>query len=131
MDTTDRGAQPRVLLAPYTTNRDVVDHYAVLSLDLRYLVDVKLNDNVGEYDLIVQIGLGPDPVKIKGLEYLRALRNYYPTTPILVVSGHDPSYALGEVQRAGADDFLQKTAPNEMEEFKRRVQALLKRKTAG
>lgn len=128
---TDAQRAPRVLLAPYTGSKDVVEHFRVLHFEHNFDVDLKLGAMPhGEYDLIIQMGLGPDPERIKGLSYVRILRNAFPKTPILVVSGHDPSYALEEVRRYGADDFVQKNAPHEMELFMERVRALLTRKTA-
>lgn len=124
--------QPHVLLAPYTGSKYVVEHFEILTLQLGCEVDLTLassDKHRGPYDLIIQMGLGPGGEKEKGLAYLRKLRERFPETPILVISGHDPSYALKEAKRYGADDYLKRDQPNEAEEFIARVRAILKLKT--
>ncbi len=125
--TTNRGGrQPRVLLYPHTPfGKDIVEHYVLMSQTLGWDVDFRTGELASTYDLIVQMGLGEDSVKVGGLEILKMLRERYPQTPILVVSRHDPKYELEEVLRWGANDFLRRDATGELEEFTRRVRALL------
>lgn len=131
--------RPHVLLAPHTGWKDVVEHFRLLmelgcDLDLKILGKLdsltKINLPLRPYDLIIQMGLGPDKEKVGGLEFTRQLRVRFIEVPILVISGHDPSYAFEEVMMAGATDFLQRSRVDEPEEFVRKVKELLQIKTA-
>ncbi len=127
----DAKRQLRVLLAHYTGSKHVVECFEVLYMQLGYYVDIKLLGAIGDqYDLIVHMGLGPDEAKLEGLEHVQELRKQFPKTPMLVVSGHNPSYALEEVKRYGADDFLRKNDSGDTTEFVRRIEALLQNKPA-
>ncbi|MEK7109245.1 MAG: hypothetical protein AAB919_02305 [Patescibacteria group bacterium] len=128
--TNEAGCKPRVLLTPFTWGTDVLEYQDKLA-DMNCEVEVRLVQEIeqaeGPYDLIIQMGLSGDAGKKRGLEYLRNLRRRF-NSPILVVSGHYASYALGEVKRCGANDFMER---DKVADFVPKVNALLGIKTAG
>jgi|GEM_PF-4272511 len=125
--------KPHVLMAPYTYLPDIIDLHDVLTKEFGCEVSIRskseITETSGPYDLVIQMGLDAEEKKELGLEYLRLLRQKFGSTPILVISGHDASYALEEVLEHGATDFLARK--HEPHEFIRKVKELLQTKTAA
>jgi DNA-binding NtrC family response regulator len=131
--------QPRVLLALYNGYRYALYYFDILlKMGCNPVVTAydkgEINTKIGmPFDLIIHMGLGDKEDRKAGLEKVSYAAQIFPGVPVLVMSGHDPSYALGEVLRKGAADYLQrpvrdKLAPTqrEIDAFKAHVRKLLK-----
>jgi hypothetical protein len=131
--------QPKVLLAVNTGHRYALQYFDLLrTMGCDAEISSYKNDEIeymkGPYDLIIHMGLGKERTRVAGLEKVRRTsRKLFPGVPLLVLSGHDPSYALGEVRAKGAADFLQckvvgkprELCPEEKEVFVEKVRKLL------
>lgn len=117
-------------MVAHTGYQYIVHHFEMLlKIGCRPVISSFIKNEVqnvaGTFDLVIQMGLGEKSEHLLGLEHVKWLRKRYAQTPILVISGHDPSYALEQVRRAGATDFLKRTVANEEEVFIYKVRELL------
>lgn len=139
------GERPRVLLALNTGHRYAMYYFeALLEMGCAPQVTSYTGDEIKHmkeypYDLLVHMGLGEKEKRLNGLELVQHASELFPGVPLLVISGHHPSYALPEVLRRGAADFLHR--PDRLEagdrptsadiaEFEERVRHLLRIKGA-
>ena len=103
---------------------DVATHFELLhKLDFAVeLAGEKWLPNVeGDFDLVVQMGLGELVEIEEGLEYTRKLREKFPSAHLLVLSGNDPANVLERVREKGGDEYLQRYRDEERGEFLAKV----------
>jgi DNA-binding NtrC family response regulator len=130
----------RVLLVLNTGHRYAM-HYFEALLDIGCAPEVtsykgdEIKSKIGcSFEVLVHMGLGDKEERMHGLELVQHANELFPGVPILVLSGHDASYALPEVLRRGAADFLHRPdrsaesnvpSADDIAEFLRKVQQLL------
>lgn len=137
--------RPQVLLALNTGHRYAMHYFeALIEMGIAPEVTSYTGDEISymkgrSYEVLVHMGLGEKDERIHGLELVHHANELFPGVPLLVISGHHESYALSEVLRQGAADFLHRPdraseggrpSAADIAEFKVRVGRLLSIKGA-